>query len=408
MFENQKILKWMRFLTFASIVVLVFFTFVSVSITALSHIFIFLPGIYFLAKAIQEKNYCLSKSGSALFALIIIGIVSIILNPMPLTKIFGLKYYFLGGILAPFAYADNFKYFFSKKKTKILTNSVFLMAAFASLVGIYALYTGFNPIKWKPAAHLFRASGLYGMYMTYGYGIGFLLICSFGLLIYWKRVKEFLGVKWHLLTFVINFLGLILSATRGALLGFVVAIPLLFFQKGKKWVVGTYLIGTIFLSALTFGTSFGQKLFFERTYSNAQRMSHFQAAYYAVKESPYFGLGFRNFESNSVRIKKEYNIEWSNIGGHAHNNFLEQMASTGFFGLIALLCFLFFWAKEMAARKDLVGLVSIAFIAYFIGSGMVQYTFGDGENVFFIMFIYALGQSLPRLEFEKGEDNYGK
>ena len=296
-----------------------------------------------------------------------------------------------------FAYRDNFKNYFSEKKVRVLLHAFFIVAAIASLAGIIALYTGFNYLKIKPAAHATRASGMYGMYMTYGYGIGFLLICSLGLLVYYKRVEKVLSLKWHLLTFVVNFAGLILSATRGALLGVIVAAPLLFWEKGRKWVIGTYLAGILGLVGIVFGTQFGHDLFFERSTSNEQRVSQYKASFYAMKESPLFGIGFKNFEANSVRIKKEHNIEWSDFGGHAHNNFLEQMASTGLLGMLALILFVFFWAKEMLARKDLVGLVSFSFIVYFVTSGMVQYTFGDGEHVFVIMFIYALGQVVPNL-----------
>ncbi len=395
-------LKAIRHLTYASMFVLVLFVFVSFSITAGHHILIALPGVYFLARAIQKKNFSMSASMWSLLALIIVSALSILVNDGPIKNIFNLKYYLLG-ILAIFAYRDQIENALTEKKIKILMNIFFIATAFASLVGVYALFTGFNPVRMKPAAHPTRASGLYGMCMSYAYGMGFVLISSIGILANSAQVKKYLSPKLHWVSFLSNLLGFILSAARGSILGLIGATPLAFLHKGKKWIIGIYAIGLLGLAGIIGFTSFGHKVFLERLTSDSLRWSQFQASFRMFQEKPILGWGYKTTSDHIPAIKQKYDIGGDyekNFTGHAHNNFLEHLASTGLLGFLALLAFHFFWAFEMFKRKDLIGQITIPFIGYLFISGQVQYTFGDGENTFLIMFIYGLSQAIPRIKNE--------
>lgn len=95
---------------------------------------------------------------------------------------------------------------------------------------------------------------------------------------------------------------------------------------------------------------------------------------------------FPNFEPNVTAIKKRHAIERPGIGGHAHNNFLEHLASTGFMGALAFLLFTLVWLWRTYQHQQLL----FPFVVSFIVSGMTQYTFGDGENLFLIMSLFAL------------------
>ena len=99
--------------------------------------------------------------------------------------------------------------------------------------------------------------------------------------------------------FVVNFLGLYLSLARGAWIGYAVSLPFLFWHKGKKVVVGI-ILGVVITSALIFAVSPKVRhTFLNRAGSNSQRISFFKAAFYAFKENPVFGVGYRNFERSS-------------------------------------------------------------------------------------------------------------
>ena len=128
----------------------------------------------------------------------------------------------------------------------------------------------------------------------------------------------------------------------------------------------------------------------DRMESVRQRISFFHTAWKAFEEKPVLGYGYRNFEPHVVSIKKQHGIALENHGGHAHNNFLEHLASTGFVGAVSFLLFSLLWLVNSYKREDVVGKITFPIVVSFIVSGMFQYTFGDGENMFFIMLLWAL------------------
>src|SRR5690606_13348736 len=83
---------------------------------------------------------------------------------------------------------------------------------------------------------------------------------------------------------------------------------------------------------------------------------------------------------------------YASFTGHAHNNYLEHLATTGILGLWCLLSFHFFWGLESYRRQDPLAKLALPLVVSLSFSGLFQYTFGDGENLFFIMACYALSQ----------------
>ena len=78
------------------------------------------------------------------------------------------------------------------------------------------------------------------------------------------------------------------------------------------------------------------------------------------------------------------------MAGHAHNNFLEHLASTGILGGLAFVLFCLLWMIDSYRRKDVIGEIIFPVTISFMVSGMVQYTFGDGENLFLLMLLWAI------------------
>ena len=127
-----------------------------------------------------------------------------------------------------------------------------------------------------------------------------------------------------------------------------------------------------------------------RILSMEERFSFYHAALMAFRERPVWGYGYRNFEPNVLDIKKNYDIGHRHYGAHAHNNFLEHLASTGFMGALSFVLFTLSWLIHSYQREDVVGKISFPVVVSFIISGMFQYTFGDGENLFLLMLLWAL------------------
>jgi O-antigen ligase len=384
-------------LTYASLFILALATFTSLSVSAGSHILILIPGLYFLKQGSDAKW---PKSTWMLLGLFVAVVISVIFNldiiDKPFKNIFKGKY-FLFAILWMVSFRKLFINRITNKQIKILAWVLLIATSLASLSGLIGLFAGFNPLKMKPPCHPSRACGVYGMYMTYGYGISLFTILNLGLLIYKDKVKEYLP-SWLIITsLIINFLGLYFSYARGGLLAFLIACPFFFFKNNIKKFFILLISGAILLGASIIFIPKLNTMFLKRGGSNDQRISFYKTAIKAFQERPIYGYGYRNFEPNVPKLKKKYNIAHPTYGGHAHNNFLEHLASTGLIGAIFLVLFHLFWFLEMFKRDDLLALLTLPFIVNFAFSGLFQYTFGDGENLFLILGVYALSMVKYRM-----------
>ena len=66
------------------------------------------------------------------------------------------------------------------------------------------------------------------------------------------------------------------------------------------------------------------------------------------------------------------------------------MANQGTFGIIALMLFLLSWLWVGMKLGGAIGISVIAFIVNFMTSGLFQNTFGDSENLQFVILFWAL------------------
>lgn len=374
-------------LTYAGLIVLVLGIFTSVSGSALSHIFLLVPGLYFALKFFKNRDFKLSSHWWALAFLFLVSVFSVLMNwtdiEHPLKNLGKTKYFFLA-LISTFSFHYFKENYMTDKRVKFLINAFLLATSVATISGLIGLWSGFNPLKFKAACHPTRACGLYGMYMTYGYGISLFMVLLTGVIVYKERFTKWVRVEYLYLAWVINFVGLILSFARGGWIGFFCAIPFLFIKDNLKKVVGLFLVGILFTVGAYFGSSTVRNMIANRSESNMQRIAFYQTAYKAFTERPLFGFGYRNFEPNVKKLKRRYDIAWPEFGGHAHNNALEHLASTGVLGLVAFLTFCLLWLKNTYKEPIL-----FAFVMSFCLSGLFQYTFGDGENMFFILGMFS-------------------
>jgi len=381
---------------YASLMCLALGLFTSMTFLALTHIFILAPCVYFLVKTNFKKW---SFSQWFLLAMIVAIILSVLMNQdiamagyAPLTKT---KYYLIA-LLSVSPISFYFRELQNKKdhnkKIKWLLWAAIGMATAASLSGMGAIFFGYNLLKLK-AGFVQRNGGLSGMLMNYAHNLAMFQVLLTGLLIYWKEVESYVSRNFLIVTWLINFLGLYFTYTRGTWLAFLVAVPFFYFKKNLKMFVFSSLI--IMVAGLSAYKLAGQSVI--RPGSDIERMSQWKAAYAGFKERPVLGLGYLNFEKMSVSLKKKYNIEAQNFGGHAHSNYFEMLASTGAVGFLSFMFWLVAWFVEVLKRNDLVGKIGVPFIVAFMVGGLTQATFTLGANLFLIMSVYALTQ----VDFEK-------
>lgn len=360
----------------------------STSVLALSHILIALPALYFLKDAPYSKY---SMSAWMLLVMSLMIVLSVLFTQdiaMSGYKPIGKVKYFLFGFLmiAPFSY--YFKNALTEKKISYLIYAFLIATTVATIAGIVGMKTGYNFIS-RRVVNMDRNAGLSGMVLNYAHNLAYFQAIAVGLLIHRKRVEKFVNIKILGSLVLVNFIGLYLSYTRGAMLALIIGLPFYFFKRNKlKFVT---IASAIIITAGAIYTISGKS--FLRPASDRERISQWKAAVMAFKERPIFGYGYLNFERYSVPLKEKYNIGELQFGGHAHNNFLEMLASTGILGFSAFMLWLFSWLWEMYRRQDLIGEIGFPFIITFIVSGLTQSTIALGVNLFFVMAVYAVGQA---------------
>ena len=386
--------------TYVALFVLALGTFTSVSFTALSHVLLIVAGPYFLITSSRNYINQMPKSFWLLVGLAAVCILSVIVNAdiisSPLKNIIKTKYFIIGA-LSTFAFKELIDHYLEKKHIRFLIHLFLIATTVATVSGLIGLWFGFNPLKMKNACHATRACGLYGMYMTYGYGISLFMVILTTVVFYRKKFQEWIDLRIVYIAWIINMLGLIFSFARGGWLGFLMAIPFIVLKESRKLFILICLSSVIVFSAAFFLSDKVHDVFTKRTGSNQQRIAFYKTAIKAVQEKPMFGWGYRNFEPNVKKLKAKYDIEYKDLGGHAHNNLFEHLASTGLIGFTLVLALMLFWLWESFVRDDLVATIVFPFFMSFFISGMTQYTFGDGENLFLLMGVVAIfyATSLP-------------
>lgn len=377
--------KYLPFMIFGSLFVLAFGLLTSISILALFHLLMVIPIIYFINKP-NYKKYPLSAW--ALLALAIAIIASVIVNQDIIEsgyKVIEKVKYFLFGFLALAPLHWYFKNRITDKKIKILIYVFCISTTVATISGIIGMKTGFNYISFKSVA-VDRNAGLFGMLMNYAHNLIYFQIIILGLIIYRKNINHLISLIFLYVVFLINSAGLYLTYTRGAWLGFLVAVPFFLLKYNKNFFLCAMVFLTV-LGGVAYKTA-GESVV--RPKSDNERISQWRAAIMAFKERPVLGYGYLNFEKHSIEIKKRYNLGELNFGGHAHGNIFEMLGSTGAIGFAAFTVWVIAWFKEMYKRDDVISKIGVPFIIAFLVGGITQSTIALGINLFFIMAAWSI------------------
>ncbi len=360
----------------------------SVTILSAYQVLFVIPLCYYSYLAIKNKNVALPKSAWWLLAFTAIALLSLLLNldiiPKP-SKNFGrLKYYLygLGGI-----FVFRVWLFEESEKAKKIIVNVFLASII--IAGLYALYQFMTGVP--------RVKGFTDT-MRYGYGSAMILMMVLSALLHREKISTWFDWRVGLPAFVIGFLGMYVTYTRGGLLGFLCGLPFVMYYFRPK--LGLLMGGAAAIVVMTltgfylFGSSTagGSSRFIINKSNNSDqiRRSQWQAAVIAIKERPVLGWGLSNFHSQLKRIKHDYDLDKKDYDdAHSHNLFLEVASGTGLIGLFLFLGWLFLWAYECFMAGGLIRAMIIPFGVAFVVGSQFEVTF-DANNASMIFFLYSI------------------
>lgn len=362
----------------------------SVSIISAYEVLFVVPLIYYSFLALKNKEWKLPVSAWFLLAFTVVALLSLIVNfevlPNP-SKNFGRIKYFLYGIGSIIV----FRVWLGE--TSVRTKKFLLNTHLLSIIiaGIYAGWQFFY-------LHKERASGLTET-MRYGYGSAMILLLLLSFIVMYKRTKEIFDLRLGIVALLIGFLGMYLTYTRGALLGFLAGLPFLFyFYKPKLGLrIGSIALLTISIlvafNQMGKGPSYSRFLMSKNNASDGIRKSLWSAAAIAIKEKPVLGWGFSNFHSQLKRIKNENDLEYKDYNdAHAHNLYLDVAAGTGLLGITFFLGWLVSWAIEAFRSNAFIRTAVIPMGVSLVLSSMFETTL-NANIASFVFFIYAISSA---------------
>jgi hypothetical protein len=265
-----------------------------------------------------------------------------------------------------------------------------------ALLGVYQFRGGSGaPSLWILDFRYFRAFGSFGQPNPFGAFMGLILAlslgCTFGaiseLWTTWRESQSDLARAYRLYAltkliasravhsvfrvgtrYIVSLLlliiadailavGLLVSWSRGAWLGFGGAALTLLFFAPKRRLIGAVLValvvgGAIFIfatglapaSLVARASDFTQDLvgytdvrgaqISDANYAVLERLAHWQAALDMARDNLWIGIGFGAYDAAYPRYAL---MNWPTGLGHAHNFYLNVLAETGVIGLVAYL-----------------------------------------------------------------------
>jgi putative inorganic carbon (HCO3(-)) transporter len=300
-------------------------------------------------------------------------------------------------------------FFFSRRLADpVLRRRLFDVLVFSSgTIALYAIlqhFTGWHPHRPEPLMPLgnrFRSLGSFSMELTFGLYFTFVAAVCFCLV--WEKRGQ-TRRKWYLLVSALSFLAVLFSGGRAPLVSISVGILLiLLLLKAKdRWLVVPWAAALTVAAYLASPAVFSRvklvKTFDFQQSNPDSRAAIWKRSYEIFQERPVLGVGPGNFKT--AYAPKIKGLQ-TGLYGHAHNDCLNILVTTGLVGLAA---FLFFW-KELAGRiwkgvavmeegpdRNLLaaGLTSVGIYAAY---SLFESSFTDQEPLMLLFFLLAAALS---------------
>jgi O-antigen ligase len=299
----------------------------------------------------------------------------------------------------------------SSTNRKRLIIVFFLAACLAGLMGMLQHF-GILFEKWKGwRAHGFTHPIHYAGILAFA--------CSTSLMMLLIKNNVFSSLKervFLVLTVSLSLTGILLSQTRGVWLALIAScLIVLFIYNFKKAVI--YLAVMIALSASVFAASDG---LMKRAHSIVASARYFyseddrlkkpprydvwKGALIIFKESPVLGTGTGDFTEDMDRLVSEGKINKKTNTRHAHNIYLQWLATQGIVGLlslVALLTSLIIWGLgDIRKRGGLGGYIIVLAVLLTVTGGLTENNIGISK--YFAAWCFTIGL-LGGMGSSKGE-----
>ena len=282
---------------------------------------------------------------------------------------------------------------FQKIKDIRMSNLALLASGLVSILFSFFIFL----FKYEPGE---RISGFMGHYMTQA---GLLLLfatLALSMLLFSRNKTRYL---WGA-AFFVSSIALVLTLTRNAWVGLVVAaFVLLLLYKPKFVALLPIVLALAFFVSPKSIKQRAQSVFSLKSYSNAIRIEYLKTGWEIIKEYPLFGTGPDTVDVIFQNPKYDLSEDARN-NVHLHNNIIQIAAERGLFTLLAWLAFLI-WAfislMKSAKNRDpslfpLTAAALAGLLALF-AAGFFEYNFGDSEVITLFLYLITIPFAAKRI-----------
>jgi putative inorganic carbon (HCO3(-)) transporter len=250
------------------------------------------------------------------------------------------------------------------RESRWLVAALLAGGAAEGLLGIYQFLLQVGPPGFVLLGRYMRAYGTFAQPNPYGGYLGMLIPLACAVVVTrWRRHDtgariSFWGNRllWWLAlaAFMTMAAGLMMSWSRGALLGVVVGMTLMALALARRtwpWLLALALLVLVtapawqplvpgdYLSRLDdttayLGQDLGLVVIDDANFAVIERLAHWQAAWRMFSLSPWTGVGVGQYATVYPTVAL---ARWQDPLGHAHNYYLHVLAESGLLGLAAYL-----------------------------------------------------------------------
>jgi len=285
---------------------------------------------------------------------------------------------------------------------KVLKKANLALLASAYLSCLYSLFYFFS--KAFPGE---RISGFIGHVMTQG-GLLLLFSCmALSMLIFTRHRVRYL---WGL-GFLLSLVALVLTQTRSAWIGLVIAASLiLFLYKPKALIIVPLAVALFYLASPQPIKKRALSSFSLKHPLNKPRIEYMRVGIEIIGDFPLFGTGPNTVEM--VFQNPKYGLsEVAKNNVHLHNNILQIGAERGIPTLLAWLTFMV-WIfisllkllknKDPTLRPFTVAALGALFALF--TAGLFEYNFADSEITALFLYMITIPFSLARIQEKESKD----
>lgn len=292
----------------------------------------------------------------------------------------------------------NRRGFFTTQRLKILTCTLLGTLTIVTITSFIGWYFKYNFWKMKSYGDD-RLAGAVSV-GNYGLELPVITLVFLAMILNYKSIAHIINKNFLIICTIINVIAVYYSGMRSAMLGFIIAVPFLFYFINKKKFIKVSIISGAILALivfLTFSQIIKSRQFLQvDNPSNNMRISMWKKSIEAFVEKPIFRHGYLS-KNDKYLAADSYGAE--TIPLHiAHSSYFQILKDLGIFGIISFVTLLVFWFRNYIQNENIISRICLASFVCAVFNGVPHNFLVNGSNSGMLL---AVLYAMSEINFQK-------